>query len=85
VNVGVNEQEMSRLSFLHETRDGEIASPVDQGLVLGRIEHHLDATGRAQTLETQEGLGIGRQTDAAITRGAYEQNRAHYKLSAECF
>jgi hypothetical protein len=44
---------MGRLSFLHETRNGKVAGTVDQRLVLGRVEHHLDATGRAQTLETQ--------------------------------
>jgi hypothetical protein len=41
------------VSFLHEARNGEVAGTVDEGLVLGRVEHHLDATGRAQTLETQ--------------------------------
>jgi hypothetical protein len=83
VNVGVDKQKVGRLrALLVEARDGQVSGPVDERLVLGRIEHHLDAIRGASTLETKHGLGIGLETNAAVTRRAYEEyNRCrHYKI-----
>ena len=69
MNIRINKQKMGRLGLLHETRHREIPGSVDQGLVLGRIKHHLDTIHGACTLETEHGLGIGLETHAAVTRG----------------
>jgi hypothetical protein len=60
--------------------DGQVTGPVDKGLVLGRVEHHLNAVRCARALETKHGLGIGLETNAAIAWGAYKESN----LSAHC-
>ena len=79
VNIGVNKQKVSRLGLLHKTGDGEVTGPMDQRLILGRIKHHLDAVLGTRTLETKHRLGIGLETDAAITRGGDKKgDLTHY-------
>jgi hypothetical protein len=80
VNVGINKQKVGRLGLLHESGDGKVTSPMDQGLILGRIKHHLDTVLGACTLETKHGLGIGLETNATITRGRDEKNDGHYTI-----
>ena len=70
--IRIDEEEVGRLGLLHETRDGEIARAVHERLVLGRVEHHLDTLGRAETLETQDRLGIGREADSSVARSTNE-------------
>jgi len=79
VNISIDKQKVGRLGLLHETRNGEVTRAMDQGLILGRIKHHLDTVLGARTLETKHGLGIGLETDATITRGRDEKgDLAHY-------
>jgi hypothetical protein len=60
------------LRLLHKTSNGEVPGPVDERFVFCRVEHHLNTLGRAETLETQEGLGIGRETNTSIARRTNE-------------
>jgi hypothetical protein len=79
VNIGIDEQKVGRLGLLHETSHREVPGPMDQGLVLGRIKHHLDTILGACTLETKHRLGIGLETHATITRGRDEKGHlTHY-------
>jgi hypothetical protein len=81
VNVGVDKQKVGRLrALLVEARDGQVSGPVDERLVLGRIEHHLDAIRCTRALETKHRLGISLETNATITWCAYEKSN----LSAHC-
>jgi len=66
MDIGVNKKKMGRLGFLHETSDCEVTGPMDERLVFGRVEHHLNTLGRAKTLETQNGLGIRSQTNTSV-------------------
>jgi hypothetical protein len=50
MNVGIDKQKMGRLRLLVEASDGQIAGPVDERLILGRVEHHLNAVRRARAL-----------------------------------
>jgi hypothetical protein len=72
VNIGIYEHKMGRLGFLIKASHGQITGPVYERLVLGRVEHHLNSVGRAGSLETQHGLGIGLKTNTSVTRGAHE-------------
>jgi hypothetical protein len=72
---------------LHETGDREVAGAVNEGFVLGRVEHHLYTTLRAQTLETEHGLRVGRETNAPIAWRADKEydGLAHYKTLGQGF
>jgi hypothetical protein len=72
MDIRIDEEEVGRLSLLHEACDGQIPRAMHERLVLGRVEHHLNTLGRAETLETQEGLGIGRETNTSIARRTNE-------------
>jgi len=53
VNVGVDKQEKVGLGFGHEPRNRKVTGSVDQRLVLGRVEHELNAANGAQMLKFQ--------------------------------
>ena len=82
MNVGIDKQKMGRLSFLIEAGNGQVTGPGNERLVLGRVEHHLDAIRCTCALETKHGLGISLETNAAVARRAYEKSNlsAHYTL-----
>jgi hypothetical protein len=59
MNISIDKQKVGRLrALLVEPSNREITGAVNKGLVLGRVEHHLDAICRARALETKHGLGI---------------------------
>jgi hypothetical protein len=55
---------------------------MDQGLVLGRVEHELNAILRTESLEFQDGFSVRLQTQTAVTRCRKEDTRRlrHYIL-----
>jgi len=73
MNVGINEQKMGRFGLLVKARHRQISGAVDEGLVLCSVQHHLNTVCGACTLETEHGLCICLETNAAITRGAYKE------------
>jgi hypothetical protein len=74
MDVRINEQEMGRLrALLVKARHGQVAGPVDERLVLGRIEHHLDAVCGARTLQTKHRLGVSLETHPTVAWGTDEQ------------
>ena len=53
VNIGVDKQKKVRLGLGHESRNRQVTGSVDQRLVLGRVEHELNAANGAQMLKFQ--------------------------------
>jgi hypothetical protein len=53
VNIGVYKQKKVRLGLGHEPLNGQVTGSVDQRLVLGRVEHELNAANGAQMLKFQ--------------------------------
>jgi len=73
MDVSIDKQKVGRLrALLVKARHSQVTGPVDKGLVLGRVEHHLDPIGRAQTLETKHRLGVSLETHTPVAWGADE-------------
>ena len=75
MNIRVDKQKVVRLGLLHESRDGQVTGPVNERLVLGRVEHELDAVLGAQPLQTQYRFGIRLEAHATVARRTQKQRR----------